>query len=50
MMAEGEISADDEGYFDDTSFDAQLDRLDWGSGQDQFDEREWQIIQNNLEP
>ena len=50
MMEEDEAAADDEGYFDDTSFDAQLDDLDWESGEDPFDAREWQIIRNNLEP
>ncbi len=50
MMEEDEAVADDEGYFDDTSFDEQLDDLDWESGDDPFDAREWQIIRNNLEP
>ena len=44
VMEEGGAAADDEEYFDDTSFDAQLDDLDWESGEDPFDAREWQII------
>ena len=50
MMAECGAATDNEEYFDDTSFDTQLDNLDWESGQDPFDNREWQIIRNNLEP
>ncbi len=49
-MEEGGASADDGDFFDDTSFDAQLDDLDWDSGEDPFDAREWQIIRHNLEP
>ena len=49
-MEEDEAVADDEEYFDDTSFDEQLEDLDWESGEDPFDAREWQIIRNNLEP
>jgi len=42
--------AENEEYFDDTSFDEQLEDLDWESGEDPFDAREWEIIRNNLEP
>lgn len=50
MTEEGGAASDDEDYFDDTSFDAELDHLDWDAGDDPFDAREWQIIRNNLEP
>ncbi len=50
MMEEGGAAADDEEYVDDTSFDEQLEDLDWESGEDPFDAHEWQIIRNNLEP
>ncbi len=49
-MEGGGAAGGDEEYVDDTSFDEQLDDLDWESGDDPFDEREWQIIRNNLEP
>lgn len=51
-MEEGGTTGDDNtNYFDDdTSFDAQLDDLDWDSGDDPFDAQEWQMIHNNLEP
>jgi hypothetical protein len=50
MMEEDEAAAEDEEYFDDASFDDQIEDLDWESGEDPFDAREWQIIRNNLEP
>lgn len=43
-------ATEDEDDFHDTGFDAQHDHLDWESGDDPFDAREWQIIRNNLEP
>lgn len=49
-MEEGGAADDDGEYFSDTSFDAQLDHLDWESGDDPFDEHKWQVIRNNLEP
>ena len=49
-MEEDGAVAEDEEYFDDTRFDEQLEDLDWESGEDPFDAREWQIIRNNLEP
>ncbi|MGO9434864.1 MAG: hypothetical protein ACLPH3_12470 [Terracidiphilus sp.] len=49
-MEEDGAAADNGEYFDDTGFDAQLDNLDWESGEDPFDAREWHMIRNNLEP
>ena len=50
MDGEGAAAADQD-YFDDTSFDAQLDRLDWESGEDPFETLpEMEIILHNLEP
>jgi hypothetical protein len=43
-------AADHGAYFDGTGFDAELDNLDWESGDDPFNAREWQIVRNNLEP
>ena len=35
--------------FDDTSFDAHLEEIDWESDTDPFDADEWEMIRRNLE-
>lgn len=49
MMAECGAAADNEEYFDDTSFDTQLENLDWASGEDLFETLpEMDIINHNI--